>query len=258
MRILVANDDGIAARGLAILEAVAWSLSDDVWVVAPDGERSWQSRAHTSFAPIHVTRLGEHRFAISGTPADCVMIGIRSLMQNSPPDLVLSGINHGSNLGEEVSYSGTVGAAMEATVCGIRAIALSQLYDPVTKVIPWAVSERFAGQLVRELVGRDWPSSVLMSVNLPPVALPDAVTGIRFTQLARRNLATGIYRGEARIDPHGRDYYWAGMKPNLVDEDPDSDVSAVAAGAIAVTPVHLDLTQYDTLRRMREQPITLA
>ena len=175
-RILLSNDDGIAAHGLAVLESVARTLSDDVWVVAPAIERSGAGHSLTIHEPLRPVKLGERRYSLSGTPTDCVMVAINHIMKDHPPDLVLSGINMGANLGEDVHYSGTVAAAMEGTLLGVRAIALSQVFTDPAKV-PWATAERHAaGTSSGRICAAGWAANVLININFPDCA-PEEVAG---------------------------------------------------------------------------------
>ncbi len=245
-RILVSNDDGINAPGLRVLERIARSLSPDVWVVAPELEQSGASHSLTLRRPLQVRRLSKRRFAVDGTPTDCVLLATRHIVRGRRPDLVLSGINRGVNLGEDVTYSGTVAAAMEATLLGIPAIALSQGrngLDPVR----WGTAETHAADVIRRLAAIDWPEGVLMNVNFPNVPA-DAVSGVRVVGQGRR--VAGIEVVEAR-DPGGRPYLWIGDYGSDSSEDPDTDLGAVGEGAIAVTPLHLDLTHQGMLRTLR-------
>src|SRR2546421_1822140 len=165
-RILISNDDGIASPGIKVLEKVARELSNDVWVVAPEQEQSGASHSLTTRRPLRLRPVGEQRYAVDGTPTDCVLLAVKRLLRDRPPDLVLSGINAGGNVGEDLTYSGTVAAAMEATLLDIPAIALSQHYldgEP----IPWPTAERFAPEVIRRLTELPWPEHTLININFP-------------------------------------------------------------------------------------------
>lgn len=243
-RILVTNDDGIHAPGLKALTRIARSLSKDVWVVAPEHEQSAASHSLTLRRPLRVRRLGARRFAVDGTPTDCVLVALLRIMNGRPADLVLSGVNHGANLGEDVTYSGTIAAAMEGALLGVRAIALSQVRAGDGE-IHWATAERFAPEIIRKLASLPWPADLLVNVNFPP-RTPDRVNGIRICRQGRRDTAIQVIEGR---DPAGRDYLWLGDFLSDSGSDPDTDLAAIMDGAIAVTPLHLDLTHGATLER---------
>lgn len=246
-RILLSNDDGVHARGLALLERIARKLSDDVWVVAPEVEQSGSSHSLTLRRPLRIRRVADRRYSVDGTPSDSVLLGVKHILKDHPPDLVLSGINRGGNLGEDVTYSGTVAAAMEATLLGVPAIALSQNRSGSDRT-RWSTAERHAEHVIRKLVSAGWPSGVLINVNFPDVAADD-VAGIEVGVQGRRKLGDHL---EERIDPVGRPYYWIGP---LRREEPSrhgSDLAAIQRKAIAVTPLHLDLTHRSTTKRLRD------
>ncbi len=236
-RILVTNDDGIHAPGLKALIRIAKALSKDVWVVAPEHEQSATSHSLTLRRPLRARRVGQRRFAVDGTPTDCVLVALHRLINDKPADLVLSGVNHGANLGEDVTYSGTIAAAMEGALLGVRSIALSQMRDG-DGVIHWSTAERYAPEIIRKLVTLPWPADLLVNVNFPP-CLPDRVNGIRSCRQGRRDNAIQVVEGR---DPAGRDYLWLGDFLRDSGSGPDTDLGAIVDGAIAVTPLHLDLT----------------
>jgi 5'-nucleotidase len=246
-RILVTNDDGFHAPGLKVLEKIARQLSDDVWVVAPSLEQSGAGHSLTLRRPLQTRRFSRRRFAVEGTPTDCVLVAVKSLIPGRKPDLVLSGVNHGANLGEDVTYSGTVSAAMEATLIGIPAIALSQVRDP-QRPIQWKTAERHGADVIRKLTRFPWTKGVLMSVNFPNVA-NGAVSGIRLARQGRRIATIELV---PVTDPGGRPYLWIGDFASDEPLDKGSDLAAVAEGAIAVTPLHLDLTHQGMMRKMRK------
>jgi len=246
-RILVTNDDGIHAPGLAVLERIAKTLSDDVWVVAPETEQSATSHSLTLRRPLRLRNLEPRRYAVDGTPTDCVLAAHRKLLAEKPPDLVLSGVNHGSNLAEDVTYSGTVAAAMEGSILGARAIALSQTRGDEGR-ISWDTAERHAPDVVRRAMAFAWPPDVLLNVNFPAVAA-HAVTGVRVCYQGRRDEGTRITEG---IDPGGRPYLWIGSFQSDLSTDQRTDLAAILDGAIAVTPLHLDLTHKDSMSRLEQ------
>lgn len=246
-RILLTNDDGIHAPGLEALERVARTLSDDVWVVAPETEQSATSHSLTLRRPLRIRHLGPERYTIDGTPTDCVLIAVKKVMADRPPDLVLSGINQGANIGEDVTYSGTVAAAMEAALLGYPAIALSLLRRGDHEY-RWPTAEQHAGGVIRRLTSATWPRDVLMNVNFPDVP-PNQVTGVQVCRQGRRDVATEVVDG---TDPSGRPYVWVGNYMSDETSQQGSDLAAMAEDAISVTPLHLDLTHGATLKRLAE------
>ena len=189
MRILLSNDDGVNAPGLAVLERIARTLSDDVTVVAPTSEKSGAGRSLTLTRPLRLRQLGEKRYAVAGTPTDCVMMALTIIMKDNPPDLILSGINRGANLGEDVGYSGTVAAAMEGALAGIRSIALSQVYAKAGagENVSFAVAEAWGEKVVRPLLDAPWAPRTLFNVNFPACAAADGVLGIRAVRQGLRD-----------------------------------------------------------------------
>ena len=243
MRVLVTNDDGYMAAGLHVLARAARALGE-VTVVAPDREQSATSHSLTLHHPLRARRVPEGGWTVDGTPTDCVMVAVSELMAERP-DVVLSGINHGPNMGEDVLYSGTVSAAMEATVLGIPAIAFSYSGDPLAHIEAWEGTVR---RLLTSILDEEsFPADTLLSVNLPPI-LPEQVRGVRVTSLGRRRYSDSITRA---LDPSGREYFWIGGGVSEWSGNPESDFRAVESGMISVTPLHLDLTNYRLLEQIR-------
>lgn len=240
MRFLCTNDDGILAHGLESLVRAAQQIGD-VTVVAPDREQSATSHSLTLHHPLRATQRGENRYQVDGTPTDCVMLAIEMLMPDKP-DFVLSGINHGQNMGEDVLYSGTVAAAMEGLALGIRSIAISyaggdlradisKLEQQVDVLVP----------LLRHLTGlTKFPADTLLNVNLPPVPASE-VKGVKLTRLGRRVYSNSI---RPMTDPWGRPIYWIGGGEITWAGDDRSDFQAIRDGYVSVTPLHLDLTHH--------------
>ncbi len=246
MRILLTNDDGIHAPGLAALDRIAHALSDDVWVVAPEVEQSGASRALTLSEPLRVRRVGERRFAVDGTPTDCVLLAVQDLIQDRKPDLVLSGVNRGQNIAEDVTLSGTVAGAIEGMALGIRSIALSQavtvFHDDIRA--PYETAEAHAPGLIRRLLAAGWPAGVILNLNFPAAA-PDEVTGVEVT---RQGFRDGVMRHvEKRTDLRGRDYYWMGFNIHSAKPAEGTDLRAVLERRISVTPLHIDMTHQASL-----------
>jgi 5'-nucleotidase len=246
-RILVSNDDGIDAPGLKLLAKIARSLCPEVWVVAPEREQSGASHSLTLDRPLRVRRLGARRYAVDGTPTDCVLLAVKVLMRDRRPTLMLSGVNAGANLGEDVTYSGTVAAAMEATLLDIPAIAFSQHYADRGKV-PWATAGAHAPEVIRRLTALRWPRDTLLNVNFPAVA-PDDVAGIAATHQGRRKIGEGVIE---RIDPRGRAYYWIGPMREEWPDIPGTDLYAVTTGKVSITPICLDLSNRPALAELEK------
>lgn len=244
MRILCTNDDGYLATGIRVLASAARTLGE-VTIVAPDREQSATSHSLTIHHPLRAKRAADGALVVDGTPTDCVILGVGELVEGRP-DVVLSGINHGPNMGEDVLYSGTVAAAMEATVLGIPAVAISYVGDQFESLEAW---EEVVAGLLRSLLEpeRRFPDETLFSVNLPAVA-PEEVRGIRVTSLGKRRYSDSITRAE---DPSGREYFWIGGGVSSWRGREDSDFRAVEEGWISLTPLHLDLTNYRLLEEVR-------
>ena len=242
-RILITNDDGINSPGLRVLEKIARTLTKDVWVVAPETEQSATSHSLTLRRPLRIRKLSRRRYSLDGTPTDCVLVAVHKIVEGHAPDLVLSGINLGSNLGEDVTYSGTIAAAMEGALLGIRSIALSQARGPDGK-LNWSAAEHFAPEIISRLMSLLWPSEVLVNVNFPDRD-PEDVVGIRPCRQGRREEGTTVIEGR---DPGGRPYVWIGQFLADDTNDPNTDLEAILDGAISVTPLHLDLTHHKTLK----------
>ena len=252
MRILLTNDDGINARGLKLLEAVARKLSDDIWIVAPTEEQSGAGHSLTLTTPVRLRRHDERRFSVTGTPTDAVMLALAHVMKDSPPDVILSGINRGANLAEDVTYSGTVSAAMEGALAGVRSIALSQAYsrEGMGDTVPFAAAEAWAARVLAPLLEFVMEPGSLINVNFPALP-PEDVKGIRVCRQGIRDY--GRLRIVQRTDPRGYDYYWFGLGPMVQTPGHSTDLEAIADGYVSVTPLHLDLTHDASLRALDEQ-----
>jgi 5'-nucleotidase len=247
-RILLTNDDGIHAPGLKVLEKIARELSDDVWVVAPEQEQSGASHSLTLTSPLRLRPISKRKFAVQGTPTDCVMLALNHIMQDSPPALLLSGVNRGANMGEDVTYSGTIAAAMEGTLLGVPSIALSQSYAN-RRVMHWGTAETYAPDLVRRLVAAGWPEGVLININFPD-ALPGDVQGLEFCRQGQRDFSDLLI--DERVDAREQPYFWLGFRRHKGSPRKGTDLAAVESGRIAVTPLHLNLTETRTLKSLRD------
>jgi 5'-nucleotidase len=244
-RILVTNDDGIQSKGIKLLHDVAKELTDDVWVVAPEAEQSGASHSLTLRRPLRKRRYAPNWFAIDGTPTDSVLMGVTQILADRRPDLVLSGINRGANLGEDVTYSGTVAGAREGVMLGIPAIAVS-LIVALNKPAKWETPAAHLAELIKRLIAAGWAPNTIINVNFPDVP-PDQVKGVEVAGLARRKLGTQWVEG---VDPRGAPYYWLGMQR---DEEvlPGTDLHAVQQGRISVTPVQLELVHPPSLDALK-------
>ena len=241
-RILISNDDGIQAPGIKVLEKVARSLCKDVWVVAPETEQSAAGHSLTIRRPLRVRQVSRRRYGVDGTPTDSVLLGVNHVLRDGKPTLVLSGVNRGGNLGEDVTYSGTVAAAMEATILGLPAIAFSQYYGP-DHPVRWSTAEHWAPEIIRRVTSVGWGRNVLINVNFPDVAA-DKVTGIEVTCQGKRKIGDKL---EERLDPRDEPYIWVGAQRAEDRSVKGTDIEAVARGAVSVTPLCVDLTDRETM-----------
>jgi 5'-nucleotidase len=247
-RVLLVNDDGIEATGLKLLEDVARSFADDVWVVAPDEEKSGASHSLSLTLPVRVRRIDDRHFAIKGTPTDCALLAIYELMGEQKPTMLLSGVNRGANLAEDVTYSGTAAAAMEGALLGIRSIALSQVFT-LGGQAQWETARRFAAPVLEKLLTCDWEPGSFVSVNFPD-APPEQVSGIRVTTQGRR--LPGSFRPTKRVDARKFPYYWIELAYQTGELEIGTDLHAIAENAVSVTPMQLDLTAH-AFRRYLDQ-----
>ena len=240
MRILITNDDGIHAPGLKVCEEIARALSDDVWVVAPETDQSGVSHSLSLNDPLRLRKISDRHFAVKGTPTDCVIMGVRHIL-DAPPDLILSGVNRGQNAAEDVTYSGTVAGAIEGTVLGFPSIALSQAYGLETRQNPhWTNAREHGPKVIRRIIETGIPSGVMVNVNFPDCA-PGEVKGIAVSAQGRRD--QDLLRIDARHDGRGNPYFWIAFARKERPAPPQgTDLAALANRRIAVTPLRLDLT----------------
>ncbi len=247
MRILLTNDDGVHAPGLEVLETIARTLSDDVWICAPAEEQSGAGHSLTLHHPVRLRQLGERRFCVTGTPTDSVALALRKVLPEKP-DLILSGINRGENLGDDVTYSGTVSAAIEGALAGVRSIALSQSWQDGSP--GFAAVESWGAKVIIPLLDMPFADRTMVNINFPALA-PDAVKGVR---VARQGFHD--YERSSVVectDPRGRPYFWFGLEDIEHTRGQETDLEAVADGYIAITPLQLDLTHYSSLDRLAER-----
>ena len=245
MRILLTNDDGINAPGLYVLEKIAAKLSDDIWICAPSEEQSGAGHSLTLTRPVRLREHAPRRFSVTGTPTDSVTMALRKVMPG-PPDLILSGVNRGANLGDDVTYSGTVSAALEGALAGIRSIALSQVYasEGVGNAVSFDAAEHWGEQVLRPLLETPFAERTLVNVNFPPLPAGD-VKGIKVVRQGFHDYSRGTL--VEATDPRGFPYFWFGL--NGIEQTPgrDTDLEAIADGYVSVTPLQLDYTHEASL-----------
>ncbi|MGB6390248.1 MAG: 5'/3'-nucleotidase SurE [Methyloceanibacter sp.] len=250
MRVLLTNDDGIEAPGLDVLEHIASDISNDVWIVAPETDQSGAAHSLTLAEPLRMRELGKRRYAVKGTPTDCVIMGVRHLLADDPPDLVLSGVNRGGNLADDVNYSGTVAGAIEGVMLGVPSIAMSLATGQMEGGRPsWDTPMHHGAGLLRKLLKAGWPDGVVLNVNFPDCK-PKAVKGMSATTQGQRD--PGLLRIDARLDTRGKAYYWVGIKRRQARPPKGTDLWAVQAGRISVTPLQLDFTDEEAREKLAE------
>ncbi|MDF2995732.1 MAG: stationary-phase survival protein SurE [Xanthobacteraceae bacterium] len=251
MRILVTNDDGIHAPGLEACARIARALSDDVWVVAPEFDQSGVSHSLSLSDPLRLRQVEERRFAVKGTPTDCVIMAVRHIMMDARPDLVLSGVNRGQNVAEDVGYSGTVAGAIEGTVLGIPSMALSQAYGFDTRSAPpYTVAEHFGPGVIRSVLEEVLPPGILVNINFPNRPI-DEVAGVAVTAQGTRN--QDLLRIDERNDGRGNPYYWIAFEKRRFETVNGSDLHALDQGRISVTPLRLDMTDEPMMTRLAQR-----
>ena len=245
MKILLTNDDGVNAEGLAVLRRIAAKLSDDVWVCAPDTEQSAASRGVSLHNPVRLRKLENHVYSVSGTPTDSVIVAMKDLMPDSPPDLILSGVNRGQNLAEDVTFSGTVAGALQGMQMGVPSIAISLARGfQGASSLPWDTAEAHAPNVVRKLLEAGWPKTVVPNVNIPDVPV-DGVKGIQITRQGHRDFQmSGV---DKRDHPRGGHYFWLTYGAKKSNPPTGTDLRAIYEGYISVTPLHTDLTHFEAL-----------
>ena len=251
MKILLTNDDGIHAPGLEVLEEIARAFSDDIWICAPDEEQSGMGHALTLTRPVRLRKHGERRYSVTGTPTDAVTMGLRQVM-DGPPDVILSGVNRGANLADDITYSGTVSAAIEGALAGIRSIALSQVTSKEGAATDdtFEAARAWGEKVMGPLLDTPLPKRTLVNVNFP--ALPaDQIRGIRAVRQGFHDYSRGtVVEGR---DPRGFEYYWFGLEAIEHTLDHGTDLEAIDEGFIAVTPLQLDLTHHASLGALADR-----
>ena len=249
MRILLTNDDGIFAPGLTVLEEIAAQFSDDVWVCAPHEEQSGAGHSLSLNAPVRLHTHGPRRFSVTGTPTDAVTLALRTVL-DAPPDVILSGVNRGANLGDDITYSGTVSAAIEGALAGIRSIALSQVLDRSAAHEAFDAARHWGAQAIGPLLDAPLPSRTLVNVNFPPLPC-NKVSGIRAVRQGFHDYSRGsVVEGR---DPRGLPYYWFGLHAIEHTLDHGTDLEAIDEGHVSVTPLQLDLTHHASLGALAQR-----
>lgn len=245
-RILISNDDSIHSDGIKVLEDIARSLSPNVWVVAPETQQSAAGHSLTIHSPLRIKEYDSRHVSVYGTPTDSVLVGVQKVMKDFRPHMVLSGVNHGENTADDVTYSGTIAAAIEATLMGIPAIAISQDIDETGATKPdWTHARDYIPRIMKSLQGKEWETNVLLSVNIP-MRKAGVTPEIKV-------VPQGHYSVEKQemvncTDPRGRPYYWIGPPPARDTLDLSKDIGVLKAGHITVTPLSLNLTHHPTLK----------
>ncbi len=252
MRILLSNDDGINAHGLKVLEKIAHALSDDVWIVAPELDQSGSSHSLTLRDPLRIREVSPKKYAVSGTPTDCVLVALSHITKDKKPDLILSGVNYGANIAEDVTYSGTIAAAIEGTLLGIPSMALSIniQYDHPAK---WATAEHFGPEVIKKLLTHKLEKNTLLNVNFPDFIVP-SVKGVKITTQGHRSGGDNILECK---DPRGKSYFWIGAGLHRYASEKQvfeagTDLEAVHSGYISITPLSLNLTHEKTLNHLKD------
>lgn len=245
LRILLSNDDGVDASGMKCLERIARTISDDVWIVAPECDQSGASHSLSLTRPIRYRSINEYKFAVDGTPTDCILMALLHLIPPPKPTLILSGVNCGGNVADDVTYSGTIAAAVEGTLHGIPSIALSQFFCDRSQT-KWKTSEHYAPELIRQLVSEGWPSDILMNINFPDV-LHNQVKGVSVTYQGRGKPGSVM---EHRVDPRGNSYSWITSQRTEGPNDKGSDISVVADGYVSLTPLKINLTDLSMYKKL--------
>ncbi len=245
-RVLLVNDDGIDAPGLVMLERLVRTITDDIWVVAPDEERSGAGHSFSTTLPVRVKQRDERHFAVKGTPTDCALLAIYELIEGARPDVLISGINRGPNVAEDITYSGTASAAMEGALLGIPAIALSQFFRPPAPV-QWEAAELYAVDVIERLLCFDWSPGMFINVNFPECAASE-VAGMRITSQGQR--PPGAFIPERRVDARHIPYYWVRIMLPDGGHAHGNDLQAMLDREISITPMQLDMTMRSAMPKL--------
>ncbi|MEM9677329.1 MAG: 5'/3'-nucleotidase SurE [Pseudomonadota bacterium] len=247
MRVLLTNDDGINAPGLSVLEDLAKTIADEIWIVAPETDQSGLAHSLTLSHPLRARKVRDKCYAVSGTPTDCVIMAVRELV-DGPIDLVLSGVNAGQNIGDYITYSGTVAGAMEGVLLGIPSIAFSQAFlSENIRAIPWDTTHKHGPAVLKSLLDIDLPKDTLINVNFPGCDADD-VAGTVVAAQGKFEHGLGIGK---RQDGRGLPYYWLEFMGHPPDDQPGTDIQALRSNHIAITPVRMDMTDHASLDTLR-------
>lgn len=248
-RILLSNDDGIHAEGIKVLEELVLSLCPNVWVVAPETQQSAAGHSLSIHMPLRMKTYDDTHISVYGTPTDSVLFGVQTVMKGARPHLVLSGINYGQNTADDMTYSGTIAAAIEATLLGIPAVAFSQdvADEHSGGKVDWTIAREWLPKILEALQGFEWNDHVLLSVNFP-VLKPGVTPEIRIVPQGHYSVAD--QEMAARVDPRGRPYFWIGPPPKRDEVDQAFDIGALRSGYITITPLTLNLTDQPTLKNL--------
>ena len=244
LRILITNDDGINADGLKVLERIAKKLSDDVWIVAPETEQSGAGHSLTLHLPVRVRKIAAKKFAVGGTPTDCVLLALKQIIpvHKKPVTLLLSGVNRGSNVADDVTYSGTIAAAMEGTILNVPSIAIS-LHGDNPEKFHWQTAEKLAPDLIKKLFAIGWKKQTLININFPDCAV-EKVQGVQVCSQGKRLVNVKL---SERADPKGRPYFWLGGERDNTPEKTGVDIDYLDSNFITITPIGMDLTDYESM-----------
>lgn len=246
MHILITNDDGIHAPGLKVMEEIAASVGDEITIVAPETDQSGVAHSLSLNDPLRLREISPSHFAVKGTPTDCVIMAIHKILDGRRPDLILSGVNRGHNVAEDVTYSGTVAGAMEGTILGIPAIAISQSYPPGGAETPWDCALTHGPDIIRKIVAAGIAPNTLVNINFPRCSAQE-VRGVSVTSQGKRDT---LLRLEERLDGRRNPYYWIGFQ-RLTGTPPEgTDLAALADNRISITPLMVDLTYNAGLERL--------
>jgi 5'-nucleotidase len=248
-RALLTNDDGIESDGIKALAEVAALVAEEVWVVAPQYDQSGASACISLHMPLRVKEFGERKFAVAGTPCDSVLMAVRHMMKDTPPDVVMSGINKGFNISDDVLFSGTANAAMTGLFLGIPSVAFSQAYrDPNN--LRWSAATDWIPRVLAFLSEGGWPEGVCFNVNFPDAAADD----IKNMEIVRQGRGSILaVEVDQRVDLREKPYYWFQFTRNRKDSDEDTDVAALRRQSISITPLKLDRTDHDVLEKLRDK-----
>lgn len=243
-RIMISNDDSIHAEGIKVLEQIVLGITPNVWVVAPETQQSAAGHSLTIHSPLRMKEYDKRHYSVFGTPTDSVLVGIQKVMKDIRPHLVISGINHGQNTADDVTYSGTIAAAIEATLAAVPAIACSQDFDEDGGKPDWTIAREYLPRILRALEGKSWDHNILMNINFP-VNVPGVKPEIRVVSQGHYSMEK--QEMDNRVDPRGKPYFWIGPPPARDEGDQTLDMGALAAGHVTVTPLSLNLTHYPTM-----------